>query len=220
MRFKALLSAIVAAALVSGIALAQQTLYFQGAQTPGQLALISFGGAGGVPYVAQNGSANVATTTSCRLFATGNVPTGLTATASLTAQTPVITEVYYAEAYVPAPCNATGVAVYNSGTLSGNLKVGLYNSTGALVATSASTAAAGTTVYQLVPFTAAAVVNPGTYYLATFYDNTTIRPNTWTNGSFVAAKLTGQTYATGFPASLGTLATTFTTALGPVASLY
>src|SRR5689334_8021901 len=82
-------------------AAAQQTIYFQATPNQGgQLSIVTPGSGGGVPYVGANGAANIASTASCRLFATGNVPTGLTATSSLTAQTPVITEVYYAESYV------------------------------------------------------------------------------------------------------------------------
>jgi hypothetical protein len=141
------------------------------------------------------------------------------ATSSFTNQTPVITEVYIAEVFVPANVTVTGVANLNGTVASGNLKVGLFNSAGALLATSASTASSGTTAYQLVPFTAPlAVVGPATYYVGTFYDNTTVRGTTFTTGSCGAAKQTGQVYATGFTAI--TPPTTFTTALGPVANLY
>jgi hypothetical protein len=213
---KFILSAVFA--LLAGAALAQ-SVYFQGAQSPGQLGIVSSGAAGGVPYVSPTGAAAIASTTSCRLVATGGVPPALNATSSYSAQTPVITEVYLAEAYNPAPCTATGVANLNSATISGNVKVGLYNLAGTLLATSASTAQSGTSAYQLVPFTAAITVNPGTYYIATFYDNTTTRPQTWTTGAFGAGKLTGLVYATGFSAT-ATMPTTFTTALGGVATLY
>lgn len=157
-------------------------------------------------------------TTSCRLIATGGAPANSSASA-YTSQTPVTTEFYFAEVFVPANCTATGVAIYNSATISGNVKVGLANSGGTNVATSASTAMSGTTAYQLVPFTGTyAAVGPATYYIEVFYDNNTVRPNTYTAGSFGVSKATGQTYATGFTAI--TAPSTFTTALGPVASLY
>jgi hypothetical protein len=136
-----------------------------------------------------------------------------------TAQTPVNTEVYIAEVMVPANVTVTGVAVFNSATISGNMKVGLANSAGAIVATSASTAMSGTTQYQLVPFTGTyAAVGPATYYVTVFYDNNTVRPNTLTQGSCGVAKQVTQVYATGFTTI--TAPTTFTTALGPVANLY
>ncbi len=141
------------------------------------------------------------------------------ATASATNQTPVATEVYIAEVTVTNNVAVTGVAVYNGSVASGNLKVGLADATGAVVATSASTASSGTTVYQRVPFTATYnAVGPATYYILAFYDNNTVRPTAHTVGNCGASKQTAQTYATGFTAI--TPPTTFTTALGPVASLY
>lgn len=159
-------------------------------------------------------------TASPRLIGTcGTNGAAVAATSAFTNQTPVITEVYIAEVFVPANVTVTGVANLNGTVASGNLKVGLFNSSGALLATSASTASSGTTAYQLVPFTAPlAVVGPATYYVGTFYDNTTVRGTTFTTGSCGTAKQTAQTYATGFTTI--TPPTTFTTALGPVANLY
>lgn len=152
-----------------------------------------------------------------KLFHTGGVPA--TASTSGTDATPVITEVYIAEVFVPANVTLTGVSVMNGSVASGNLKVGLANSAGAVVATSASTAMSGTDAYQRVPFTATyAAKGPATYYVLLFIDNTTARFNTHTFGDFGAAKQTGQTYVTGFTAI--TPPSTFTTALGPIASLY
>jgi hypothetical protein len=139
--------------------------------------------------------------------------------AGYTNQTPVITEVYIAEVTVPVNMTVTGVAIFNGTVASGNVKVGLANALGVNVATSASTASSGTASYQLVPFTSTYVATgPATYYIETFYDNTTVRPQALTVGSCGAAKQTGQTYATGFTTI--TPPTTFTTALGPVANLY
>lgn len=136
-----------------------------------------------------------------------------------TSQTPAATEVYIAEVFVPSNVTITGVAVLNSATISGNMKVGLANSSGVNVATSASTAMSGTSAYQRVPFTGTyAAVGPATYYVEVFYDNATARPNSLTTADCGAAKQTGQTYATGFTTI--TAPTTFTTALGPVAGLY
>lgn len=147
----------------------------------------------------------------------GFSPSG--ATAAYTDQTPVATEVYIAEVYVPANANITGVAILNGSVASGNLKVGLANSAGAVLATSASTAMSGTNTYQRVPFTAAyQAVGPATYYVLSFIDNNTARMGALTLGNCGAAKQTAQTYATGFTAV--TPPTTFTTAIGPVAGLY
>lgn len=194
-----------------------QNVYFQGSQQAGQLGVVASGGAGGIPYVNSSGAAAIGTTLSCRMIHTGNAP-NTSATAANTDQTPVATEVYIAELMVPYPCTATGLAIYNGSAVSGNAKVGLANRLGVVVATSASTATSGTAAYQRIPFTAALTLTPGTYYALTFYDNNTQRATAWTAGSFGAAKQTAQTYATGFTAI--TPPTTFTTALGPVASLY
>lgn len=133
--------------------------------------------------------------------------------------TPVITEVYIGELSAPATTSATGLAVMNGSVASGNIKVGLANSAGTVVATSASTAMSGTDTYQLIPFTApVTLTGPATYYALEFIDNTTARYNTLTFGTCGAAKQTGQTYATGFTTI--TPPTTFTTALGPIANLY
>lgn len=201
------------ALLIAGPALAD--VYLQGTQSPG--GTLSGSGTAGIPYVNANGTAAIGATTSCRLIHSGGAP-NTSATAANTDQTPVATEVYIAEVLVQMPCTATGVAVYNGSAVSGNGKVGLASATGAVLATSASTAMSGTTVYQRIPFTATVALTPGTYYILAFYDNNVQRATAWTAGSFGAAKQTGQTYATGFTTI--TPPTTFTTALGPVASLY
>lgn len=141
------------------------------------------------------------------------------ASTSGTDATPVATEVYIGEVFVPCNMTLTGLAVFNGSVASGNMKVGLANSAGAIVATSATTAMSGTDAYQRVPFTATyAAKGPATYYALQFLDNNTARIKTHTVGNFGASKQTGQTYATGFTTI--TPPTTFTTALAPIASLY
>lgn len=155
--------------------------------------------------------------TKANLVHTGGIPARVSTDG--TDATPVITEVYYGQVFIHANMTVTGVAIFNGSVASGNYKAGLFNSSGVLVATSASTAMSGTDAYQRTPFTATyAALGPGTYYVGLFIDNTTARYNTHTFGDFVAAKQTGQVYATGFTTI--TLATTFTTALAPIASLY
>lgn len=152
-----------------------------------------------------------------RNWHTGGNPAS--AAADGTDATPVNTEVYIAEVFVPANATLTGAAVFNGSVASGNLKVGLANSSGVVVATSASTTMSGTDAYQRVPFTGTyAAVGPATYYVLEFVDNNTARINTHVVGNFGAAKQTGQTYSTGFTTI--TAPSTFTTALGPIASLY
>lgn len=156
-------------------------------------------------------------TSSSRLIHTGGIPAQVSTDG--TDATPVATEVYFAEVFIPANVTVTGVAVFNGSVASGNLKVGLADSTGAVVATSASTAMSGTDAYQRIAFTSTyAAKGPATYYVLEFVDNDTARINTHTLGNFVAGKQTGQVYATGFTTI--TPGSTFTTALGPIASLY
>lgn len=152
-----------------------------------------------------------------RTIHTGNNPASVST--DFTDATPVATEVYIAEIYVPANVNVTGIAVMNGSVASGNIKVGIARSDGVLLATSASTAMAGTTAYQRIPFTAVKKIQgPATYYVLEFVDNGTARIKAHTIGNFGASKQTGQVYATGFTAI--TVPNTFTTALAPVATLY
>lgn len=166
--------------------------------------------------IAQLSRQNTQGATSPRCFHTGGAPAQVAADG--TDQTPVITEVYIAEVYVASGCTLTGVAIMNGSAVSGNVKVGLADSTGAVLATSGSTAQSGTDTYQRVPFTATLPIAAGTYYVLVFIDNTTGRLNAHTFGNFGASKQTGQVYATGFTTI--TVPTTFTTALGTIASLY
>jgi len=157
-----------------------------------------------------------------RNFATCGVSAGA-ATSMFTDQTPVATEVYASEVFVPANTSVTGVAIRSGSVASGNVKVGLADVAGNVLKTSASTAVAGAAgVYQRIAFTggAYAAVGPATYYVLTFFDNATVRASAHTQGNCGAGKLVGQTYATGFVNSASLAPTTFTTALGPVASLY
>src|SRR3990167_2714509 len=73
--------------------------------------------------------------------------------------------------YVPCNVDVTGLSVFNGSAVSGNLKVGLADSSGKVVSTSASTAQAGIDSYQRVPFTnKKALVGPATYYSLVFID--------------------------------------------------
>lgn len=133
--------------------------------------------------------------------------------------TPVNTEVYIGEVFVPVNVILTGVSVFNGSDVTDNIKVGLANSSGVVVATSASTAGSGTDAYQRVPFTANySAYGPATYYVLTMYAAGTSRYNAFAVGNFGAAKQTGQVFATGFTTI--TPPTTFTTNLANIASLY
>lgn len=133
--------------------------------------------------------------------------------------TPVITEVYLGEVLMPCNMTVTGIAVFNGSDVTGNIKLGLYDSTGALVAQTASTAGSGPDAYQRVAFTAAySAVGPATYYIAGSYSSATARYNSPPLGNFGAATVTTQVYGT-LPLTV-TPPTTFTTNVANIASLY
>jgi len=131
--------------------------------------------------------------------------------------TPVITETYICEIQIPVAMLVTGIAHFNGSVASGNIKLGLFSGAGALLASTASTLMVGTDAYQRVPFTTPYQAAPGKYLVALQVDNTTARVNAHTFGNFGASKKTGEVYGTW---TTLTPPTTFTTALGPIASLY
>ncbi len=152
-----------------------------------------------------------------RLFNVGGTPA--IHAADGTNATPVNTEVYIGEVLVTHNCLITGVAVFNGSDVTDNLKVGLANSSGAVVATSISTAGSGADAYQLVPFVSSyQAIGPATYYILTIYAGNTSRYNAFAVGKFGAAKQTTQVFATGFTTI--TPPTTFTTNLANIAGLY
>lgn len=166
------------------------------------------------------------TTLSPRMVHTGGEPA--IATTSGTDATPVITEIYLCEVYIPHACAVNGVAIFNGSAVTDDVKVGLYDESGTLLATNATggagTTQAGTDAYQRIPFTAALQISgPKTCYVGLIFDGTTSRFNTHTVGNFGAGKLTGHVYATAMETTATSglaMPTTFTTALGPIASLY
>ncbi len=158
---------------------------------------------------------NPSVSASPRLIHTGGKPAMLNSEGNDT--TPVVTETYLAEVYIPANMTVTGIALLNGSAVDGNVTVGLYDAAGILVAQSDTTAQAGTDAYQRIPFAAALAALPGTYYVAAQFDDTDARFNSHIFGDFGAGKLTSQTYGA---MPHGTMPTDFTTALGPIASLY
>lgn len=153
-----------------------------------------------------------------RTFATCGTPATLAADGNNS--TPATTSVYVAEVFVPANFTSTGIAAFNGSDATDSITGSLYNSAGTLIAQTADTQMSGTDAYQRVPWTAAvALKGPGIYYLGVAFDGTTTRFNTFAVGNCGAGQITGQVYANGPPASI-TVPTTFTTALGPIASLY
>lgn len=143
---------------------------------------------------------------------TGGVPATQTTDGNDT--TPATTETYIAEVFISANVTITGIALFNGSAVAGNVKLGLANSAGAVVASATSTAQSGTDTYQRISLSSTYLaVGPGTYYVLAQFDSTSARFNSHIVGSFGASKKTGETYGT---------FTTITppTTLGPMASLY
>lgn len=156
---------------------------------------------------------------SCRLMSTGNE--AAIATTSGTNLDIVTTETYRAEIWVPATCSSTGVAVFNGTAVAGNLTAYLIDSTGAQIGTvkTASTAASGTTAYQLIPWSGGPynILGPATYWVAVQGNNAGGDLRTHTVGTFGADKQTSTVYGT---LTVAASPTTFTTAVGMLANLY
>lgn len=134
------------------------------------------------------------------------------------------TELYVAEVFIPANCTVTGAAVFWGATTDGNAKVMLFDSTGARLAISASTDISGFTGDSYgtrIAFSAPyAAVGPATYYLGVMCDTNTNTVNTHILGNFGAGKIDTLVYATEAGYADITPPTTFTTGLGPIATLY
>jgi len=134
--------------------------------------------------------------------------------------TPVTTETYVSEIFVPCTMTITGVAVFNGSDVTGNVTVGLADSQGKVIsaAKSASTAGSGTDAYQRIPFaTPYVAAGPATYFIQVQYDSATARYNTHTVGNHGVLVQTSQTYGT---LTNFTPPTTFVTNVGNMASLY
>ena len=174
--------------------------------------------------------------TSIRLARPGCVHTGgvaATVTASGVSQTVgATTELYYSELFVPCNMLVTGISLMNGTTATtDDRKVALLDADGAKVTGSDAgpTLMATANIFQKHAFTGGAItlLGPATYFVATMHEGTTGTPNAHGigtdecgfTGTMVAGKLTGEVYATGIPAT-NTLTYTFTTDLGPIASLY
>lgn len=158
-------------------------------------------------------------TVSPRLVHTGGMPARVSTDG--TNATPVTTETYIAECFVPCNMTATGIAIFNGATVgTDKYVVGLANSSGAVVANSAlaGTTTSGADAYQRVPFTAAAsLIGPATYFVLLQVNGTTDRYNAHSFGNFGASKKTGEVFGT---LTTITPPTTFTADLGSIASLY
>jgi hypothetical protein len=157
---------------------------------------------------------------SARMISTGNtVSDAADADAgSFTNQTPVTTETYFAEIMVPYAVSVTGIAFLNGSDVTGNITGALADASGAIIAVTATTAGSGTDAYQRIALTSGPfVIPPGTYFICRQNSSGTGRLAAHTFGNFATGKTTGETNGT---ITAITPTTTFTTAIGPVASLY
>lgn len=188
--------------------------------------------AGPKPY---GGHKNIGSLPSPRCFHTGGVAPAIST--DFTNTDVVTTTLYIAELFVPYKCFSTGVAILAGSTsTNGNVKAGIYDSTGTIVATTTA-AATGTgdaitrfawslefvsTAGTATTLVTALLLMPGTYYIATLGSSATDDFNTHTIGNFGATSVTAVTNATCMITTNLTITppTTFTTAVGPVASLY
>lgn len=145
--------------------------------------------------------------------------TGASSTTMGTDTTPVVTETYIVEFYVPELMLVTGVALLNGSAAAGNITAWATRADGTIFpeTVTASTAQSGTAGFQRIPFGTAITLRPGTHYLAFQFDSVSARFRTHAVGNFGASKATGTVYGTTFNV---TAPTTFTAGQGPVASLY
>lgn len=151
-------------------------------------------------------------------FSTGNVVPQTTTTGTDT--TPVVTETYVNEVFIPANTTITGIALLNGSAVAGNVRAFLANSAGTVVASSAAggTAQSGTAAYQQFALsTPYAAVGPAKYYVAVQFNNTSARYRSQILGQNTAGKITSTVFDT---LASFTPPTTFTTNLGPIASTY
>lgn len=134
--------------------------------------------------------------------------------------TPSTTETYVSEIFVPCNMTITGIALFNGTDVTGNVTVGLADSTGAPIAAakSASTAGSGTDAIQRIPFAVAyAAKGPATYFIQVQYSSATARYNTHVLGNHGVLVQTAQTYGT---LASFTAPSTFVTVVGNVGGLY
>lgn len=141
-----------------------------------------------------------------------------------TSTTPSATTVYLSQVLVSAPTTLTGIKINSAATVGTNkYLVALFDSTGAVVATSAlaGVITANANAYQTIAFTApVAVVGPASYWIGLYLNGTTDRfyslPASKAPGG-LAGSIAAQTFGTVVAI---TPPTTFTADVGPVAYTY
>ncbi len=130
---------------------------------------------------------------------------------------PALGETYVAEVYVPLNAELTGIALLNGSAVGGNVTAILYDSAGAPLAQSASTAQAGA-AFQQLPFAGGTVKarGPARYFVGVQFSSTSARFRGHAIGNFLAGRKTGETYGVATPIQI----TGFTANFGPIADVY
>jgi hypothetical protein len=151
-----------------------------------------------------------------------NIPIGAVAYGSLgTNAVHVAGDVHVSEVYVPEAMLATGIAILNGDTVgTDKMLVALFDSTGAVVATSAlaGSTTSGADAFQSRAFTAAVYISPGRYFIGAQADGGTdktrrIAASTYLNRASITSGAFG-TIAAITPPS------TQTADAGPIGFLY
>lgn len=149
-------------------------------------------------------------------FHTGGV--GVTSGSAGTNTTPATTTTYIAEVVIAVATTLTGIALLNGAAAAGNIQLALADGTGKVIAMTASTAQAGTTAFQQVPFVAPVdIALPGKYYVMAQFSSASARFQAHALGNFVTTTQAGGAYGTFVNF---TPPTTFTTNVGPIADTY
>lgn len=189
---------------------------FQNDQGTGYVESDGISGPNGTASRSVGGMGAVIGSSGITVFHSGDAAPPTTTTGTDT--TPSVTETYVTRVFIPLNAALTGLSILNGSAVAGNMTVALYNSAGAVVAQSASTAQAGTAAYQQVPFAAPyAAKGPAIHWIAVQFNNTSARFRTHILGNFTAFKQTGQTYGT---FTTVTSPNSFTTGVGAIADTY
>lgn len=152
------------------------------------------------------------------------VPVGGAAYASTGTDTTLVAgTIYWADIVVPRNFTATGIGILNGGTVGTDKGlVGLYSTTGTLLANSATAGATttGANAFQQYAFTSTyACVGPARFWLAYQQNGTTATIRTVAASTFADVLTKSGTGAFGTLTAL-TVPTTFTADVGPIAYLY
>ena len=148
-------------------------------------------------------------------------PTPLSGTNSSAA--PVAGSIYYSQVFVTHDRIAKGIVVLNGATVgTDTLIFALYDAQGNLLASTAATTSAGTSILQAIAFATPIEISGGrSYFIAVQSNGTTALFQKYITGqvppTYQAGSLTGT--AGTIPATIA-FAGTFTTATGPIGGIY